>query len=98
MSSASRSSGSTPTFVQFKDQAGASFAISSEEPMGGGEFELYWLVDDAEAAFHELASKAEVSLTLRQMPYGKVFALKSPAGQSHYLVELAQTRPSWPVS
>jgi len=84
-----------PMFVQFKDQAGASFAIASDESMSGtDDLELYWLVDDAEAAFDELSGKAEVSLPLKQMPFGKVFGLKDPAGQPRYLIELAEGRPS----
>ena len=84
-----------PTFVQFKDGAGANYAIASDEPLGGSdEPELYWLVDDAEAAFRELSPRAEVSLPLKQMPFGKVFALKDPAGYPSYLLELAQNRPS----
>ena len=79
-----------PTFVQF-----ANFAIASDESMGGrGEPELYWLVDDAEAAFSDLSQKADVSLPLQQMPFGKVFGIKDPAGRPCYLVELAQDRPS----
>jgi catechol 2,3-dioxygenase-like lactoylglutathione lyase family enzyme len=82
-----------PTFVQFKN-----FAIASDESLGGrGEPELYWLVDDAEAAFRDLSSKAEVSLPLKQMPFGKVFAIKDPAGRPRYLLELARDRPSRPV-
>jgi catechol 2,3-dioxygenase-like lactoylglutathione lyase family enzyme len=84
-----------PTFVQFRDRAGANFAIASDESMGGGaDLELYWLVDDAEAAFSDLSQKAEVSLPLRQMPFGKVFGIKDPAGQPRYLLERAQDRPS----
>lgn len=84
-----------PTFVQFREQAGANFAITSDESLsGGGGPELYWLVEDAEAAFGELSRKAEVSLPLTQMPFGKVFGLNDPAGQPRYLVELAQDRPS----
>jgi catechol 2,3-dioxygenase-like lactoylglutathione lyase family enzyme len=82
-----------PTFVQFKN-----FAIASDESLGGrGEPELYWLVDDAEAAFRDLSPKAEVSLPLKQMPFGKVFAIKDPAGRPRYLLELARDRPSRPV-
>jgi catechol 2,3-dioxygenase-like lactoylglutathione lyase family enzyme len=82
-----------PTFVQFN-----SFAIASDESLGGrGEPELYWLVDDAEAAFRDLSWEAEVSLPLQQMPFGKVFAIKDPAGRPRYLLELAQDRPSRPV-
>ena len=88
----------SPTFVQFKEQAGANFAIASDEPLGGGgNLELYWLVDDAEAAFGELSQKAEVSLPLKQMPFGKVFGVKDPDGQPCYVLELAQNRPSQPV-
>jgi catechol 2,3-dioxygenase-like lactoylglutathione lyase family enzyme len=79
-----------PTFVQFKN-----FAIASDESMGGrGEPELYWLVTDAEAAFNDLSQKAEVSLPLKQMPFGKVFGTKDPTGRPRYLLELAQDRPS----
>lgn len=82
-----------PTFVQFK-----SFALASDESLSGtGEPELYWLVDDAEAAYADLSQKAEVSLPLQQMPYGKVFAIKDPAGRPRYLLELAQDRPSRPA-
>jgi catechol 2,3-dioxygenase-like lactoylglutathione lyase family enzyme len=85
----------SPTFVQFKDQAGHNYAISSDEPVGGSrELELYWLVDDAEAAFRELSQKADVSLSLKQLPFGKVFGVKDPTGQPQYLLELAQNRPS----
>lgn len=87
-----------PTFVQFKDRAGANFAIASDESLGGrGELELYWLVDDAEVAFRELSGKAEVVVPLRQMPFGKVFGINDPAGQPRYLLEFARERPSRPV-
>src|SRR3979409_1521723 len=63
-----------PVFVQFDR-----FAIASDESITGtGETELYWLVDDAEAAFAELSPKAEVSLPLTQKPFGKLFGLKDP--------------------
>jgi catechol 2,3-dioxygenase-like lactoylglutathione lyase family enzyme len=85
----------SPTFVQFKDQAGHNYAIATDEPLGGSrEVELYWLVDDAEAAFRELSPKATVSLPLKQLPFGKVFGIKGPSGQPQYLLELAQNRPS----
>jgi catechol 2,3-dioxygenase-like lactoylglutathione lyase family enzyme len=87
-----------PVFVQFKDPAGARFAIAGDEPLSGsGQPELYWLVDDAEAAFGELHQRAEVGLPLKEMPFGKVFGIKDPAGQPQYLLELARDRPSRPV-
>jgi catechol 2,3-dioxygenase-like lactoylglutathione lyase family enzyme len=88
-----------PTFVQFKDDRGRHFAIASDESMTGSrDPEIYWLVADAEVAFREWSSKAEVSIPLKQMPFGKVFALKDPGGQPHYVVELARNRPSQAVS
>jgi catechol 2,3-dioxygenase-like lactoylglutathione lyase family enzyme len=81
---------SHPTFIQFDK-----FAIASDEPMAGkGEPELYWLVDDAEAAFAALSSKAEVSLPLKQQPFGKVFGIRDADGQPRYLLELSKNRPS----
>ena len=90
-----------PTFVQFRTRDGASYAIASDQPMdpnSDGAPELWWLVDDAEAAFGEMSAKAEVGMPLRQMPFGKCFGIKDPAGQVHYLLEFAQDRPSQPVS
>ncbi len=82
-----------PTFVQFNH-----FAIASDESMSGTrEPEIDWLVDDAEAAFRELSQHGEVSLPLRQMPFGKVFAIKDPPGRPRFLLEFAQQRPSQPV-
>jgi catechol 2,3-dioxygenase-like lactoylglutathione lyase family enzyme len=87
-----------PTFVQLRDGAGASYALAGDAPLGGnGEPELYWIVADAEDAYHELSEKAEVSLPLKQMPYGKVFGIKDPSGQPQYLIEFSQERPSRPV-
>ena len=82
-----------PVFVQFSN-----FAIASDESLSGNrEPELYWLVEDAEAAFKDLSQKVEVSLPLKQMPFGKVFGIKDPAGRLLYLVELARDRPSQPA-
>ena len=84
----------SPAFIQFKN-----FAFASDEAMSGTRLpEVYWLVDDAEAAFKDLSQKAEVSLPLKQMPFGKVFGIKDPSGQPQYLIEFAKNRPSQPVS
>ncbi len=82
-----------PTFVQFDN-----FAIASDESLSGTrEPEVYWIVDSAEAALAELGGKAEVVFPLKQMPFGKVFGIKDPAGQTMYLLEFAQNRPSRPI-
>lgn len=82
-----------PTYVQFEH-----FAIASDASMSGTrEPELYWLVDDVEAAFQELSAKAEVVMPIKQMPFGKVFAIQDPAGRPQYLLEFARERPSQAV-
>ncbi|HLZ30047.1 MAG TPA: VOC family protein [Chloroflexota bacterium] len=81
---------SAPTFVQFEH-----FALAGDEPLSGKrELELYWLVDDAEAAFSEMSRTGTVSLPLKQMPFGKVFGIQDPDGQSRFVLELAANRPS----
>jgi len=90
-----------PTFVQFSDQSGVSYAIASDErmdPTRSGEPELWWVVDDAQSAFDDMSKKSEVSMPLRQLPFGTCFGVKDPTGQVHYVIELAQQRPSQPVA
>jgi len=90
-----------PTFVQFKAGDGASYAIASDEPMdpkAADKPELWWVIDDAESAFREMSSRAEVSMPLRQMPFGTCFGVKDPSGQVHYLLEFARERPSRQVA
>jgi predicted enzyme related to lactoylglutathione lyase len=83
-----------PTYVQFEH-----FAIASDESMSDtNEPELYWLVDDAEAAFEELSEKAEVSMPVTQQPFGKVFGINDPSGRPRYILEFARERPSQAVS
>jgi predicted enzyme related to lactoylglutathione lyase len=83
-----------PSYIQFKDQVGASYAIACDEAISAERLELYWLVDDAEASLAELSQKTEIIMPLRQLPFGKVFGIKDPAGQPQYLLEFAKKRPS----
>lgn len=84
-----------PVFVQFTDH----FAIASDESMdGSNELELYWIVDDADAAFKALPKGTEISLPVTQKPFGKVFGVKDLAGEPRYLVEFGPNRSSKPVS
>jgi catechol 2,3-dioxygenase-like lactoylglutathione lyase family enzyme len=79
-----------PTFVQF-----GHFALASDSPLGGGDGpELYWLVDDADAAYRELAARAPISRPLETKPFGKVFGVRDPDGGTRFVLELAQSRPS----
>jgi len=83
----------SPVYIQFKN-----FAIAGDESMSASRVpELYWLVEDAEAAFKEYSQKVEISMPIRQMPFGKVFGVKDPAGQTQYLLEFAKDRPSQAV-
>ena len=78
------------SFVQFDR-----FAIASDEALGGSrELELYWLVNDAEAARAALSKSAEVTMEITQMPFGKVFGVRGPTGKPRFLLELAANRPS----
>jgi catechol 2,3-dioxygenase-like lactoylglutathione lyase family enzyme len=87
-----------PMFIQFKDSTGANYAIASDEALGSGAPEIYWIVDDAEAAYRDLSRRAEVSRPLEQLAFGKVFAINDPAGQPQFLLEFARDRPSQRVS
>lgn len=82
-----------PTFVQFEH-----FAIATDAPMSGESQELYWLVEDADAAFRALPENAEVCLPVTQKPFGKLFALTNADGRPRYVLELARSRPSTAAS
>ncbi len=82
-----------PTFVQFDK-----FAIASDASLTGTrEPEIYWLVEDIEAAFQELASNAEIAVPLKDMPFGRVFAVREPSGRPRFLLQYARQRPSQPI-
>jgi catechol 2,3-dioxygenase-like lactoylglutathione lyase family enzyme len=79
-----------PTFVQFEH-----FALATDASMDGRrQPELYWLVPDAQAAFEDLKTRAPISKPLEELPFGKVFGVRDPAGQPRYLLELSSSRPS----
>jgi hypothetical protein len=62
------------------------------------KLELYWIVDDAQAAIDELSARSEVAMPITDKPFGKVFAVNDPSGEPRYLVEFARRRPSQAVS
>jgi catechol 2,3-dioxygenase-like lactoylglutathione lyase family enzyme len=83
-----------PQFVQFEN-----FAIASDAPQGkDGEREVYWIIDDADTSHAELSKTARVTVPLKQMPFGKVFAIEGAAGKPCYFVEFAAARPSQGVN
>jgi len=83
----------SPVYIQFKN-----FAIATDESISGRrDPEVYWLVENAEEAYNELSLKGEISVPLKQMPFGKVLGIKDPAGQTQYLLEFAKNRPSQAV-
>lgn len=81
-----------PGFVQFKQPAGATFAIGTTEAVNGNtEPELWWFVDNADATHDELRAKGvEIAQPLTDMPFGRTFAIKDPAGQVRYMLQLAR--------
>jgi catechol 2,3-dioxygenase-like lactoylglutathione lyase family enzyme len=84
---------SHPVWVEFEG-----FALAGDQSLTGTrEPEVYWLVDDAEAAYAEVAGKAEIFRPLERMIFGKVFGIKDPAGRPRFILELAKERPSQAV-
>lgn len=77
-------------FIQFDH-----FALASDERLTEGkEPELYWLVDDADAAAREIGAKTEITRALETLPFGKVFGVRDPDGMTRLFLELARNRPS----
>lgn len=87
---------SAPNFIQFD-----AFAIAGDEAMEkGGNAEQCWLAGDAEAAQREPAQKTAVTVPLREMPFGNVFAVSGSAGGPRFVLELAKHRhgqSEWPA-
>jgi hypothetical protein len=48
----------------------------------------------AERALGQLSRQTKVTMPLKQLPFGKVFGVKDPSGNTCYLLELAANRPS----
>jgi len=90
-----------PNFVQFKAGNGASYALASDQPLDptqNGAPELWWQVQDANAAFREMSAHAEVTVPLTEKPFGTCFGIKDPTGQIHYVLQFAAARPSQAVA
>ncbi len=83
-----------PGFVQFKQPmgTGAILALSQEgDSTTGGNIELWWLVDDADATHDELAAKGvQIAEPLQDQPFGRTFAIQDTLGNKLYMMKLAQ--------
>jgi catechol 2,3-dioxygenase-like lactoylglutathione lyase family enzyme len=82
-----------PGFVQFDH-----FAVATDTPNPKSPTELYWLVDDAEGAHRDLTARGAACSPVETKPFGKLFTLKDPDGHERFVLELAASRPSKPVS
>ncbi len=73
-----------PDFLQFtQEPGGAIFAIGQGDGprTSDGGIELWWRVSDADATYRELIAKGVESLAEPQdMPFGRAFSAKDPAG------------------
>lgn len=82
-----------PNWIQFEH-----FALANDESLTGArEQEVYWLVEDIGSVYKDLSQKAEIIVPLKEMPFGKVFAVKDPGGKPRFLLEFSQNRPSQAV-
>ena len=79
-----------PGFVQFRQpEAGAAFALGQEGH--GDPIELWWYVDDADATSRELTARGvEIVEPPHDMPFGRVFSIKEPAGNTLYILQLSR--------
>lgn len=79
-----------PGFIQFKQPNGATFAISEDTSHRLSPVELWWYVDDADAAYNQLVERGvSVVAPLTDMPFGRTFAINDPAGRTLYMLQLA---------
>jgi predicted enzyme related to lactoylglutathione lyase len=81
-----------PGFVQFAQPGGqgAWFALSAEDPNARSfsDPELWWYVDDADAACAQLAQRGvEIAEQPHDMPFGRVFTIHDPAGNTIYMLQ-----------
>lgn len=79
-----------PGFVQFKQPgSGAAFAIGQLTGPADERIELWWFVDDADAAHAALAKQGvEIVIPPHDEPFGRAFAVKDPVGNTLYMLQL----------
>ena len=79
-----------PNFIQFRRPTGAMLALQSAPaatPYSG--VELWWVVENADEAHAELTGKGvSVVGPLAERPFGRVFSVADPAGNTLNLMQL----------
>jgi predicted enzyme related to lactoylglutathione lyase len=77
-------------FIQFRRPAGAMFALEADAAATAhAGVELWWEVENAEEAHAELTGKGVgVVGPLAERPFGRVFAIADPAGNTLNLMQL----------
>ena len=74
----------SPTFVQFKQNAGMGAIFALQEQAGVSPHqgvELWWIVDNADATYATLVSHdVEIVSQPSDEPFGRAFIIKDPAG------------------
>lgn len=72
----------SPTFVQFRAQGAAAFALlPGEHPTPTATIELWWQTDDVDGTHARLASQGvEMVSAPHDLPFGHVFSIKDPEG------------------
>ena len=77
-----------PDFVQFDN-----FAITTGAFFGRQEPPaLYWLVDNAAAAYGDVCARTRPSIPLTPMPFGHLFAVDDPDGMRRFVLQLTGER------
>jgi predicted enzyme related to lactoylglutathione lyase len=85
----------SPEFIQFSDANGVGWAIASDASISGEtKPETYWVVEDIAALEKSLSHRVRITHPLEARPFGQVLGIEDPAGETQYLVEFAQERPS----
>lgn len=88
----------SPEFIQFADANGVGWAIASDASLSGeAKPETYWIVEDIATLERALSGKVRITHPLETRPFGQVLGVADPAGETQYLVEFAQHRPSQEV-
>jgi predicted enzyme related to lactoylglutathione lyase len=78
-----------PGFLQLAPDGGATVALG--QAPGRDHIELWWYVDDAEATLATLRARGvEIAQPIADMPFGRTFAIKDPAGTTLYLLQPAE--------